>query len=622
MSSRIPLASARRAAVWFFAAVLAVAAAMLLFDGGRPAVAAGECQYQAYGEPCPKATPTLTTAPQPADAPVGSYAYDRATLSGGDAPSGTLTFTFHRPTDLTCSSPAFSWASGVGGNGDYYTGSFQVDTPGTWRWKVVYSGDDRNEAATSGCSEEPVTVTKATPSVVFSPYGSTTVGSTLYAYGYAYGGFQPTGSVTVRLYRPSDPTCSGPPAATQDFTWYGGYLNIWTAFGPADELGTWRYAVDYPGDASNNPVSLACGTGSAEVYKAWPYISAGVSPGAVTIGQDVSVTGRVGSGFRPAGAVEVRFFAPDDPGCGSPAETRSPTMDSSGSFATTFTPTRVGTWRVTASYPGDAFNNPTSTWCGSTAFEVSKASPIVFPAAIPTSAQTGSLLQAFTLVQGGYRPAGRVAFRLYRPDDATCAGLPAYIEEANVVGGAAATSTGFVAPSEGTWRWQAVYLGDANNNGATSGCGQAPASVVAKLGTPARDPGGTPFVTNVYFNCVDDHSIGVPYGSRLVLRIAYQTKTEKQIKAFLAGMSTGLVVDGVPVGNADQYWGKPFLSSGLWIARWEYDTGRVVTAYAQPFTVEFSVVATKAGTDGFGAWNAGDVLIPSTGPCLVAGFQP
>jgi hypothetical protein len=299
-------------------------------------------------------------------------------------------------------------------------------------------------------------------------------------------------------------------------------------------------------------------------------------------------------------------------------------MNANGSFATTFTPTRVGAWRVTTSYPGDAWNNPASTWCGMIGFDVSKASPTVFPAATPTTAQTGGRLQAFTLVQGGYQTGGRVSFRLYRPDDPTCVGLPAHIEEASVVGGAASTSTGFVAPSEGTWRWQAVYLGDANNDGTTSGCDQAPVSVVAKLGTPPRDPGGTPFVTNVYFNCVDDHNIGVPYGSRPVLRLGFATKTEKQVKAFLGGVATRAVVDGVPVGNADQYWGKPFLSSstGLWTTTWEYDTARVVTAYTQPFTVEFQEVATKAGTDGFTSWNAGDVLISTGGPCLVAGFQP
>jgi len=624
MTIRAAAALGRRAAVWLLMGVMAVAALMLLLDG-RPAVAAGSCQYQPYGDPCSKVTPVLATAPQPASAPLGSYLSDRATLSGGDAPAGTLTFTLYRPGDETCANAVFSWVSGVAGNGDVYSGSFMADQVGTWRWRAVYSGDDRNEAVSSGCADELVTVTKASPYAYLYGSGSTTVGSTSWAYFYVYGAYQATGSVRLGVYGPNDPTCSASPVWSQDFPWYGSSsMSNSVYFGPFDALGTWRYRLDYAGDANNNAVSLACGSVSVEVSKASPYVWAGASPGALAIGGAVTVNGQVAYGYRPTGTVAVSFFAPSDPGCSSPAATRDVALRTDGTFDTTFTPTSVGVWRITASYPGDGLNNPASTWCGATTVDVSKASPSLFPAASPTTAQTGSVLQAFTLVQGGYRPGGRVSFRLYRPDDATCAGLPAHIEEANVVGGAAGTSTGFVVPGEGTWRWQAVYLGDENNNGATSPCDQAPVSVVAKLGTPPRDPGGTPFVTSVYYNCFDDHNIGVPYGSRLVLRTGWATKTEKQLKGFLSGIVTRASVDGVPVGNADRYWSKPFLGTGEapWTSRWEYDTGKVVTAFTQPFTVEFQVVATKAGTDGFGTWSAGDVLLSPGGPCLVAGYQP
>jgi hypothetical protein len=91
----------------------------------------------------------------------------------------------------------------------------------------------------------------------------------------------------------------------------------------------------------------------------------------------------------------------------------------------------------------------------------------------------------------------------------------------------------------------------------------------------------------------------------------------------VSGVATRAVVDGTPVGHANQYWGKPVFTSGSfpWVTWWEYDTGRVVTADTQPFTVEFQETATKSGTDGSGTWNAGDDLL-STGPCLVNGFQP
>src|SRR5512147_2897502 len=131
MSARALLAWGRRAAFWLLVGVLAVATIMLLVDGGRPAVAAGECQYQPYGDPCPKAKPTLTTVPQPASAQLGWWLYDRATLSGGNSPTGTVTFGLYAPADETCSNAVFVSQAGVGGNGDYFSGSYPVDRAGT-----------------------------------------------------------------------------------------------------------------------------------------------------------------------------------------------------------------------------------------------------------------------------------------------------------------------------------------------------------------------------------------------------------------------------------------------------------------------------------------------------------
>lgn len=623
MSTNASPVSWRRAAMCFLVAVIGVAAAILVLDGGRPAVAAGDCQYQPYGQyepygdPCPTATPTLSTAPQPAGGQLGMWVYDRATLAGGDNPTGTLSFSLYGPGDETCSAPVFVSQAFVYGNGDFYSGSSMVDRVGTWRWTVAYSGDDRNEPASSGCSEEPVTVTKATPTGYLYSTGSTAIGSTLYAYGYSYGGFQPTGSVTVSLYRPGDASCSGAPAATWSFP-FG--WSIWTTF-TADEIGTWRYSLDYPGDANNTAFAWPCGTTSAEVVKATPSLWVGATPTAMTIGGEVAVNGQLGGGYRPTGSVSVEFFAPDDTGCSSPVETRDVSVDGGGGFSTSFAPSSVGLWRIGARYAGDDDNNAASTWCGAAAVDVSKASPSVVPAASPTTVQTGGRVQALALVRGGFDVRGRVAFRLYAPEDATCAGLPAYIEEAAVVDGAAETSSGYVVPREGAWRWQAVYLGDGANNGATSPCDRAPVSVVTKLPTPPGDPGGTPFSTNVYFDCVGDRTIQVPYGDRLVLRLGFQTATERQIKGFLTGTRTRASVDGVPVANADQHWGKPVSSSGSWLSRWSYDTGRVVTAYTQPFTVELEVVATKVVTDGIDTWRPGDVVVPG-GLCLVTGVQP
>src|SRR5262249_34341675 len=49
----------------------------------------------------------------------------------------------------------------------------------------------------------------------------------------------------------------------------------------------------------------------------------------------------------------------------------------------------------------------------------------------------------------------------------------------------AAFSMGWVAPSTGTYYWQASYVGDSNNNGFTAPCGAAHEVIVVGPGTPA-----------------------------------------------------------------------------------------------------------------------------------------
>ena len=88
-----------------------------------------------------------------------------ATLSGGDDPTGTITFKLFGPNNNDCSgTPASTSASTVVGNGSYQSGAYTVTQPGTYRWVVDYSGDDNNKPAgptTCGDNTETVTITPA-----------------------------------------------------------------------------------------------------------------------------------------------------------------------------------------------------------------------------------------------------------------------------------------------------------------------------------------------------------------------------------------------------------------------------------------------------------------------------
>jgi hypothetical protein len=88
---------------------------------------------------------------------------DDATISSGfGTPGGTITFDLYSPSNATCSGDgAYHQVVNVSGNGTYSTTntSFLASTVGTWRWKVVYSGDANNLGATSACGVENFTIT-------------------------------------------------------------------------------------------------------------------------------------------------------------------------------------------------------------------------------------------------------------------------------------------------------------------------------------------------------------------------------------------------------------------------------------------------------------------------------
>ena len=108
-------------------------------------------------------TTTLTTQASPA-IQLGGLIHDTATLSGGVAPTGTITFSLFGPNDATCTAaPAFTSTVTVAGNGSYASANFTPSLVGTYRWIAAYSGDAANAASTTACNDanEGVTVSAA-----------------------------------------------------------------------------------------------------------------------------------------------------------------------------------------------------------------------------------------------------------------------------------------------------------------------------------------------------------------------------------------------------------------------------------------------------------------------------
>jgi hypothetical protein len=103
-----------------------------------------------------QATPNMSTAQT-------LLPNDSSTISGASGNAGgTVTFNLYSPSDASCSStPAYTQTVNVSGSGTYATTNtaFLASAVGTWRWKVVYSGDSNNVGTTSACGVENFTIT-------------------------------------------------------------------------------------------------------------------------------------------------------------------------------------------------------------------------------------------------------------------------------------------------------------------------------------------------------------------------------------------------------------------------------------------------------------------------------
>jgi len=107
------------------------------------------------------ASPTLTTQAS-GSVPAGGKISDTATLTGGAAPSGTITFKLFGPGDPTCNNGAIAtFMQTVSGNGSYGSGNAVAGVAGTYHWVASYSGDASNNPASTLCGDpgESVTLT-------------------------------------------------------------------------------------------------------------------------------------------------------------------------------------------------------------------------------------------------------------------------------------------------------------------------------------------------------------------------------------------------------------------------------------------------------------------------------
>lgn len=143
-----------------------------------------------------KATPAIATAQQPASATAGTAVADKATVSGGSNPTGTVTFNLYGNPNCT-SPPLFTDTEPLTG-GTATSAGFTTLGSGTDYWTATFNGNSSNNAVTSGCAAEPVTITGGTPNLTLSPGGFIENANGTNVYDYSF--HVPSGSSTTTTF--------------------------------------------------------------------------------------------------------------------------------------------------------------------------------------------------------------------------------------------------------------------------------------------------------------------------------------------------------------------------------------------------------------------------------------
>ncbi len=445
---------------------------------------------------------------------------DQATVTGLTNPgAGSVEFRLYEPGDTTCSLSVFQSTVPLTLNGAHTVGTatstpaFTPTRTGTYRWRAFYSGDANNPPANGACnlaSENtvvspalPVITTVASPNIALGA-GTLTDTATVTGLASPVTTGAGAGSVEFRLYGPGDPTCTTPiftrsnvaPAYNAGQT--VGVATSAPGFTPT-QAGVYRWRAFYSGDANNNPASGTCNDPTENTsVSASPVIStvasADIVLGAGTLNDSATVTGlmnAVPSG-PGAGTVEFRLYDPGDTNCSSPPIFQSVvplTLNGAGTSGTAtsspaYTPTKAGTHRWRAFYSGDVNNAPASGTCNEAAENtvVARATPAIATTASPDIVLGSGALTDVATVTGLVNPvtsgagAGSVEFRLYAPGDVTCTSpLLIRFNVALTYNGAQTAGTATSAPAftpstAGTYRWRALYNGDANNNAVSGAC--------------------------------------------------------------------------------------------------------------------------------------------------------
>ncbi len=406
------------------------------------------------------------------DAVVGGTIEATAELSESPGATGTISFEVFGPGDTGCATPLSPApaAATVTGEGSYTSGTFTTTAAGVYRWKALFASDSEGEPAEAPCTALS-TVAAANPSLAGSA-SSAVVGGTITSTATLANGFAPTGQLVFRAFGPGDPTCDDPSVYEAQVAIAGNGNYAPAGFAPA--AGTYRWTVDYAGDANNDAASAGCNAPNqaSVVSKATPGLAATATSsfkGGVAITDNATISG----GVSPTGQLVFKAYGPADPNCtGGPDYEASVAVADNGAYAPPGFSPAPGSYQWTVGYSGDANNAAVAQSACGAPNQTSTMSQ-----AVPGLSGTATSVVLFGLkitdnvtLSGGFAPTGQLVFRAYGPADPTCSGAPAYEQQVSTAGAGNYAPAGF-APPPGLYLWTVDYAGDVNNAPVHLACG-------------------------------------------------------------------------------------------------------------------------------------------------------
>ncbi len=211
----------------------------------------------------------------------------------------------------------------------------------------------------AGLALTTATGPSATLRLVTSASMSTPVGSKIFAnVNLMNSTYTPTGTVTFRLFGPTDPACAGTPMFTSTVAVRGTSVNSSRVV--ATQAGAYRWTTSYSGDDNyypSGPTSCDSPAAGVVVAKARNVVRVtALPPTGGTLVARASL-----SGYYPNGTMTFVLSGPGDRYCASPILVTTVAVDGAGTYSSPgFQAATPGAYQWQASYGGDSDNRGAS----------------------------------------------------------------------------------------------------------------------------------------------------------------------------------------------------------------------------------------------------------------------